>query len=270
MLAVGLGVDHAGGLAAAGAETQPAEEAAPTEVAAVTTPALAGSIFKIELTHDEEPVDTDVLSFTEQTLNSAAWRDLGFPPPAYTTSGAGPVVNFEAVAQSDQEGTTTWKGAVLGDAIQGDMVWAKPGQEPLRYVFAGKREATLREATLYDRLGGLYGIASAIDYFVDRMYDDNTLMANDKVARTLADTPRAGVKFQFTAQFCQRAGGPQAYQGQSIAAACRGLNITQPQWDALVRRLQDTLDKFDIPAGEQAEVRAVVEGLRGDVVESAK
>jgi hemoglobin len=44
------------------------------------------------------------------------------------------------------------------------------------------------------------------------------------------------------------------------------LNITAKEWDAFMDDLQQTLDKFSVPAAEQAELKAIVNSTYGDIV----
>jgi hemoglobin len=46
----------------------------------------------------------------------------------------------------------------------------------------------------------------------------------------------------------------------------RPLNITPREWEAFMDDFQQTLDKFRIPAAEQAELKAIVNGTHGDIV----
>jgi hemoglobin len=46
----------------------------------------------------------------------------------------------------------------------------------------------------------------------------------------------------------------------------RHLNITPAEWDAFMDDLQQTLDKFKVPAAEQAELRTIVQSTYGDIV----
>jgi truncated hemoglobin YjbI len=81
--------------------------------------------------------------------------------------------------------------------------------------------ATPREPqpTLYERLGGVYSIAVAVD---DTMRDPH-----------------------------------------------RQLHITPGEWDAFMGDFQQTLDKVEVPAAEQAELKAIVQGTYGDIVAGA-
>lgn len=45
----------------------------------------------------------------------------------------------------------------------------------------------------------------------------------------------------------------------------RHLNITPREWDAFMDDLQQTLNKFNVPAAEQADLRAIVQSTRDDI-----
>jgi len=61
-------------------------------------------------------------------------------------------------------------------------------------------------------------------------------------------------------------GGPQKYTGRSMADSHRDMNITPKEWDAFMDDFQQTLDKFSVPAAEQAELKAIVNSTYGDIV----
>jgi len=46
-----------------------------------------------------------------------------------------------------------------------------------------------------------------------------------------------------------------------------GLGITNAQWDAAAKHLVASLDKFNVPEKEKAEVLAFVTSLKKDIVE---
>ena len=46
----------------------------------------------------------------------------------------------------------------------------------------------------------------------------------------------------------------------------RDLNISPAEWDAFTNDLQQTLDKFNVPSTEQAELKAIVNSTYGDIV----
>jgi hemoglobin len=46
----------------------------------------------------------------------------------------------------------------------------------------------------------------------------------------------------------------------------KDLMISAAEWDAFLDDLQQTLDKFAVPRAEQAEIKAIVNGTRVDIV----
>jgi hemoglobin len=44
------------------------------------------------------------------------------------------------------------------------------------------------------------------------------------------------------------------------------LNITGEEWEAFLDDFQQTLDKFAVPDAEQAELKAIVDSTRSDIV----
>ena len=61
--------------------------------------------------------------------------------------------------------------------------------------------------SLYERLGGVYSIATVVDDFIDRLLVNDTLNANPAIDAARKRVPRAGLKFQVTALVCQVTGG---------------------------------------------------------------
>ena len=61
-------------------------------------------------------------------------------------------------------------------------------------------------------------------------------------------------------------GGPQKYSGRSMRDSHAHLNITPKEWDAFMDDLQQTLNKFQVPPREQAELKAIVNSTYSDIV----
>ena len=78
--------------------------------------------------------------------------------------------------------------------------------------------------------------------------------------------PPAGFKYLVTEMVCWAAGGPQKYTGKSMADSHIHLKISGKEWEAFMNDFQQTLDKFKVPAGEQAELKAIVNSTRSDIV----
>ena len=120
--------------------------------------------------------------------------------------------------------------------------------------------------SLYERLGGVYAIATVVDDFIDRIMDDPRLNANPKVDEAHHRVSRAGFKYLVTEQVCWATGGPQQYTGRSMRDSHAHLDITPAEWEAFLDDFQQTLTRFGVPQAEQSELFAIVESTRGDIV----
>jgi hemoglobin len=120
--------------------------------------------------------------------------------------------------------------------------------------------------SLYDRLGGVYSIATVVDDFIDRIMLDARLNANPQVEEAHHRVPPAGFKYLGTEMVCWATGGPQKYSGKSMAESHANLKITAREWDAFLDDFQQTLNKFAVPAQEQEELKAIVNSTRADIV----
>jgi hemoglobin len=120
--------------------------------------------------------------------------------------------------------------------------------------------------SLYDRLGGVYNIATAIDDFIDRVMNDPRLNANPRVDEAHHRVSPAGFKYLVTEQLCEAAGGPQRYSGRTMGDTHRTLMITEEEWEAFMDDLQQTFDKFEVPQPEQDELKAIVESTKEAIV----
>lgn len=119
---------------------------------------------------------------------------------------------------------------------------------------------------LYERLGGVYSIATVVDDFIDRIMADPRLNANPLVDEAHHRVSPPGFKYLVTEMVCWASGGPQQYTGRSMGDSHAHLNITPSEWDAFMDDLQQTFDKFGVPADEQAELKAIVESTRAAIV----
>ncbi len=120
--------------------------------------------------------------------------------------------------------------------------------------------------SLYERLGGVYAIATVVDDFVDRIMVDPRLNANPKVDEAHHQVPPAGFKYLVTEMVCWAAGGPQSYTGKTMSDSHSHLDITEEEWQAFLDDFQQTLDKFDVPQTECDELFAIVDSTKSDIV----
>jgi hemoglobin len=120
--------------------------------------------------------------------------------------------------------------------------------------------------SLYDRLGGVYNIATVVDDLIDRIMVDPRLNANPRVDEAHHRVAPAGFKFLVTEMVCWAAGGPQQYSGRPMGDSHRDLMITEVEFQAFMDDFQQTLDKFQVPQAERDELNAIVESTKDGVV----
>src|SRR6266404_1435325 len=123
-----------------------------------------------------------------------------------------------------------------------------------------------QKPSLYERLGGIYPISCVVDDLIDRVMTDARLNANPLVNEAHHKVSPPGFKYLVTEMVCWAAGGPQQYTGRSMTDSHAHLKITGDEWQAFLDDFQQTLDKFKVPAEEQAELKAIVNSTRSDIV----
>jgi hemoglobin len=97
--------------------------------------------------------------------------------------------------------------------------------------------STPSQPTLYERLGGVYSIATVVDNLIDRVMDDPRLNANPRVDEAHHRVSAAGFKFLVTELVCWAAVWRQQYSGRSMLDSHRHLLITATEWDAFLHDL---------------------------------
>ena len=145
-------------------------------------------------------------------------------------------------------------------------------QQPMRrYILLPPTESMMHteQPSLYDRLGGVYSIATVVDDLINRIMIDPRLNSNPLVNEAHHRVPPAGFKYLVTEMVCWATGGPQKYTGKSMAESHKDLKITSKEWEAFLDDFQKTLNKFKVPAAEQAELKAIVDTTRADIVTDA-
>lgn len=123
-----------------------------------------------------------------------------------------------------------------------------------------------KEKSLYDRLGGVYAIATVVDDFIERLLVNDVLNANPAIKEARDRVPKAGLKHRVTEMVCMATGGPCKYTGRTMKESHKHLNITGKEWDAMVADFKVTLNKFNVPEKEQNELIAVVGSTKKDIV----
>ncbi len=122
----------------------------------------------------------------------------------------------------------------------------------------------MTEATLYTRLGGYDAIAAVVANLLPR------LMADSLLARFWQNRGDDGLQReeQLLVDFlCNAAGGPMYYTGREMKLSHKGMGVTAADWTAFIGHLEATLDSFNLPAAERADVLGFIDSTRADIVE---
>jgi hemoglobin len=120
--------------------------------------------------------------------------------------------------------------------------------------------------SLYQRLGGYDAIAAVTDDFIGRMAADPQLA---KFFAGHSDDSLARIRQHVVDQLCAATGGPCVYTGRDMKTSHAGLGITKADWEAAVRHLVATFDKFQVPAAERQQVFAAIAPLEKEIVDGA-
>src|SRR3954469_17881079 len=133
---------------------------------------------------------------------------------------------------------------------------------------------------LFERLGSEAGLSKIVDDFTARVLED------PRVNWERHDLKPKGITFHRTPEVMWKAtpenvaqlkkhlvqflalttGGPAKYDGKEIKSAHAAMQISNPEFDAVVGDLKATLDKLQIPNTEQKELLAIVESTRPQIV----
>ena len=79
----------------------------------------------------------DTVSFNKGTCYSTMCDAFGFSKGSYSIASFGEEIVFTATTYSESEGEMVWNGTVVGNTIDGTVVWNKEGQDRITYLFDG-------------------------------------------------------------------------------------------------------------------------------------
>jgi hemoglobin len=156
-------------------------------------------------------------------------------------------------------------GAVAGIAALGLL--------PASAEAGGAPQTASTEPTLYDRLGGYFGIAAVVDRFSDQILKNPTLNKNPALKawnKTQAETRLPGLKFGRTLWIAAVAGGPFVYTGLPLSEAHAEFNLTAEQFAEVGAEIVRALDYYGVPEREQQELVAAYRASMSDVVTAAE
>ena len=120
--------------------------------------------------------------------------------------------------------------------------------------------------SLYDRLGGVYPISAVVDTFIELLLVNDVLNANPAIDAARKRVPAAGIKYHVTALVCRETGGPCKYTGRTLKESHAHLNISEKEWQAMLADLHRVMNNYRVPAKEQAELVAIVESTKKEIV----
>jgi hemoglobin len=121
--------------------------------------------------------------------------------------------------------------------------------------------------SLYERLGGYDAISAVANELAPR------LRADPQLGRFWAHRGDDGIKreMQFLIDFlCAKTGGPLYYRGRDMKLTHHGMRISESDWNVFLGHAGAALAKFDLSRADLEEFVAIVQGLKKEIVESAR
>jgi hemoglobin len=134
-----------------------------------------------------------------------------------------------------------------------------PGPSPLAPVRGGQ--------TLYQRLGGYDTIAKTVVAFLANLAKDPAVSS---MVTGLSEASRLRNRQMITEQLCMLTGGPCVFVGRPNDVSHQGLNIDRGMWDKSQQALAAALDEAGVKDPEKADVIAVVDSLKNDIIQKPK
>ena len=122
----------------------------------------------------------------------------------------------------------------------------------------------MSEQSLYTRLGGYDAIAAVCADLLPR------LRADVQLGRFWQHRSDDGIQreYQLLVDFlCNAAGGNLYYTGRDMKLSHKGMRISESDWNLFMGHLNATLDQFQVPEPERAQVVGFIESTKADMVE---
>ena len=149
-------------------------------------------------------------------------------------------------------------------------------------VGTSRQAAAQTEKSLYERLGGVFGIAQVVDHFSDALVK-NPIVGKDSKNPALRNWHRnslsrlPGLKFMRTLWVCEVSGGPFKFTPTKpgstplgLEESHRDLKISPAEFDEVAAELGRTLDFAKVPAKEKGEVLAAFAAHKNEVTAGFK
>ena len=123
--------------------------------------------------------------------------------------------------------------------------------------------------SLYERLGGTYGIAGAVDDLVDCLYENDAVNQNPETREFHEEEGHAGFKYLVTAWSIEATGGPEVYAGRDMEDAHEHLELSDHEFDVVYTAILQSLHQAGVPEQKCGDHRELPgdggrrSGLRG-------
>ncbi|MDY7561662.1 group 1 truncated hemoglobin [Pseudomonas sp. 10B1] len=128
-------------------------------------------------------------------------------------------------------------------------------------VLAGCAQTPSHDDSLYLALGQRAGLQRIVEGMLLNIARDPRIVEHFK----RVDVVR--LRDKLVEKFCEEAGGPCRYTGDSMAEVHKGQHLTRSDFNALVEDLIDAMDTQHIPVPTQNRLIAKLAPLRGEVIE---
>lgn len=133
----------------------------------------------------------------------------------------------------------------------------------------GSGPARVSGDTLYERLGGRKAIEVLIDDFLTRSATDPAI-SFDRSQPPPRSTPAKAERHprkRLVDFICAAAGGPRPYTGHSMRSIHHGMKISDAEFDVFLANFDASMDHCKVPPKEREELRALITGVRREIVE---
>lgn len=117
------------------------------------------------------------------------------------------------------------------------------------------------DGSLYTALGERAGITALTDRFLYHLAD------NERALPLFLNTDIERFRKQFSAQLCDVAGGSCSYEGDSMAATHRGMDIDRAQFNSVVEDLISAMEDREIPVAAQNGLLQRLAPLYGEIIQ---
>jgi hemoglobin len=122
--------------------------------------------------------------------------------------------------------------------------------------------------TLYERLGGVFGIAAVMDVLTDRLFDNVWANRNPYVAKMHERNGRPGFKWMVTAWSVEQTGGPKIYPGRDMHDAHVDMVTSEHDFDVVALEIAASLSFCGVGVQEQKEYLELIDGYRRTVIDA--